>query len=113
MHLPVSLAIRIWFLRSCRLYSCRSGVWLLARSYSLRSAGVGLALEALALLTVEALVDFVKSGARLVLGGFSERRRSVVFRKMGADAAALSAGVGLDWDLRRSGKVCWKLILLE
>ena len=113
VHLPVSLAIRICFLRSCRLYSFRSGVWLLARSYSLRSSGVCLAFAALAFLTVVALVDFVNSGAGLVLGGFPERRRSMVFRRMGADAAALSAGVGLDWDLRRSGKVCWKVILLE
>ena len=40
LHLPVSLAIRICSLRSCRRYSFRSGVWLLARSYSLRSSGV-------------------------------------------------------------------------
>ena len=113
MHLPVSLAIRICFLRSCRLYSFRSGDWLLARSYSLRSSGVCLAFAALALLTVVALVDFVESGAGLVFGGFPERRRSAVFRKMGADATALSAGVGLDWDLRGSGKVYRKVILLE
>ena len=113
LHLPVSLANRICSLRSCRLYSFRSGVWLLARSYSLRSSGVCLAFAALALLTVVGLLDFVKSGAGLVLGGFPERRRSVVFRRMAADAAALSAGVGLDWDRRRSGKVCWKVILLE
>ena len=113
MHLPVSLAIRICFLRSCRLYSFRSGVWLLARSYSLRSSGVWLTFAAPAFLTVVALVDFVKSGVGLVLGGFPERRRFVAFREMVANAAALSAGVGLDWDLRRSGKVCWKVILLE
>ena len=113
VHLPVSLAIRTCFLRSCRLYSFRSGVWPLARSYSLRSSGVCLAFAAPALLAVVSVVDFAKSGAGLVLGGFPERRRSVVFRKMGTDAAALSARVGLDWDLRRSGKVCWKVILLE
>ena len=113
LHLPVSLAIRICFLRGCRLYSFRSGVRLLARSYSLRSSGVSLAFAALALLTVVALVDFVKSGSGLVLGGFPERPRSVVFRKVGANAAAPSAGVGLNWELRRSGKVCWNVILLE
>ena len=99
-HLPLSLALRRCSWAKCRLYSMRSGVWFLARSYSWRCSGVCLAWGCLA-------VSF-SSGLSCTTGslGRSTLRPAFFFRARLGDARA-------DRGLRGRGNVWRRVILLE
>ena len=92
-HRPVWRATSRSWCRRCRLYSFRWGVWLLARSYSLRGSGV---------CRVRGCLCCSSDG------GFSRGADGFLLLLDGLLGAS-----EVDWKRRLRGKVCWRVILLE